>query len=132
MQINRHIDPKRQIAIAVVTGTITVAEVRADVMQLASTPYAGSDMPGLIDMRNATAGLNADDLLEIAETVKRARAIGRTRRALLVGNDLMFGLYRMFASFATGGATEYRVFRDEDQALAWLAGKEADVEPLNS
>jgi hypothetical protein len=72
-------------------------------------------------MRGATAGLSSDELRQIAETVKNSpRTVNGARRALLVGSDLMYGLYRMFAAFASDGTTEYQVFRDEKLARAWL------------
>jgi hypothetical protein len=121
MHIARFIDLKKGIVYSTVTGTITVAEVRADMARLAVEPVYAPDMPGIIDMRNATAGLSSDELRQIAEVVKNSpKVVAHTRRALLVGSSLMYGLYRMFATFVSDGTTEYRVFSDEQLARAWV------------
>jgi hypothetical protein len=121
MHITHSIDTDKRIVITTVTGEITVAAVRADITRLADEPGYAPDMPGIVDMRNATAGLTSDELRQIAETVKNSpKAVNGARRALLVSSDLMYGLYRMFAAFASDGTTEFRVFRDEKLAHAWI------------
>jgi hypothetical protein len=121
MHIARFIDLEKGIVYSTVTGTITVAEVRADMARLAAEPVYAPDMPGIIDMCNATAGLSSDELRQIAEVVKNSpKVVAHTRRALLVSTDLMFGLYRMFATFASDGSMEYQIFRDKKPAYAWI------------
>lgn len=129
MHVTRSIDTDKRIAIATVTGEITVAEVRADMARLATKPGNVPDMPGIVDMRGATAGLTSDELRQIAEVIKNSpKAVNGARRALLVGSDLMYGLYRMFAAFASDGTTEFRVFRDEKLAWAWIGEIAEDEE----
>jgi len=90
MHITRFIDWKKGIVYSTVTGTITVAEVRADMARLAAEPVYAPDMPGIIDMRNATAGLSSDELRQIADVVKNSpKVVAHTRRALLVGTSLI-------------------------------------------
>lgn len=121
MHITRSVDLEKGIVYATVTGTITVAEVRADMARMTSESDYPPDMPGIIDMRNAQAGLTSDELRQIAETVKNSpKVVTHTRRALLVNSNLMYGLYRMFATFVSDGTTEYQVFRDEQLARAWI------------
>ena len=121
MHITRSIDADKRIAIAIVTGEITVAEVREDMVRLAAEPGYAPDMPGIVDMRGATAALTSDELRQIADVIKNSpKAVNGARRALLVSTDLMYGLYRMFAAFASDGTTEFRVFRDEKLARAWI------------
>jgi hypothetical protein len=121
MDVTRTLDPEKNILYTIVTGQITLAEVHADMMRITAVPGYTPDMPGIVDMRQATVGLTTDELRQIADTVKSSpKVISGARRALLVATDLMYGLYRMFAAYASDGSTEYRVFRDEKQALAWL------------
>ncbi|RMH21210.1 MAG: hypothetical protein D6701_02760 [Gemmatimonadetes bacterium] len=42
------------------------------------------------------------------------------RSALLVGSDVYYGLSRMFAGLSEAARVEFRVFRDEAEAVAWL------------
>ncbi len=128
MQISRSIDPQKRIVHTIVTGEITLNEIRADMMRLACNSSYTPDMPGLIDMRNATARLSADEILELSMVIKANPHVVRfTRRALLVNSDLMYGLYRMFESFTSDGSAVYRVFRDEQAARAWI--EEAITDP---
>ena len=121
MHITRSVDLEKGIVYATVTGTITVAEVRADMARMTAESGYPPDMPGIVDMRNAQAGLTSDELRQIAETVKNSpKVVNHTRRALLVSSSLMYGLYRMFATFISDGTTEYRVFYDEQLARAWI------------
>jgi hypothetical protein len=121
METRRVIDTEKGIVHITVTGPITLAEIKEDLAQLAAATSRRPEMPRLIDLRGATSHLTREETQELADLVKSdPRSVSRTRRALLVGSDLSFGMYRMFESFAAGGAIDYRVFRDEPGARAWL------------
>jgi hypothetical protein len=121
METRRHIDEEKGIVYITVTGPMTLAEIKEDLAQLAALTSRRPEMPRLIDLRGATTLLSADEIAQLADIVKsNPHVISRTRRALLVGSDLAFGMYRMFESFAAGGAVDYRVCRDEGEAHAWV------------
>ena len=121
MEVVRSIDPEKQIAYTTITGKITLAEIRAEMAKLPTLPGFNPLLPGLIDLRQATVALTGDDIRQIADAIKaRPDTFKGTRRALLVNSDLMFGLYRMFATFASDSEAEYRIFREEKQAHEWL------------
>ncbi len=121
MQVNRVIDSERGFVFTTITGEITVGDVLADIERLAAQPSYRPEMPGIVDMRQATTHMTAEQIEQIAQTLKkRPNVVSHTRRALLVSSDLLYGLYRMFESFADENPTEYRVFRDENEARAWI------------
>ena len=121
METKRFIDAEKGIVYTTISGPITLAEIKADMAQLATNAAYRPDMPGLMDLRGATALLSADETAQLADLIKaNPRLLNRTRRALLVGSDLSFGMYRMFESFAASGTVEYRVFREENAARAWV------------
>jgi hypothetical protein len=121
MHVVRTIDQDKHAVYSTVTGEITMEEIRADMVRLAAEPLYSPDMPGIVDMRNATAQLTTDELRQITDALKQSpRVVSRTRRALLVGSDMAEGLYRLFATLAADGRTEYRVFRDEGMARDWV------------
>ena len=121
MEVVRSIDQEKQVVYTTITGKITFAGIRAEMTKLPTTPGFNPDMPGLIDLRQATVSLTGDEIRQIADAIKaNAKTYRGARRALLIKSDLMFGLYRMFAIFASDSEAEYRVFRDENQAHAWL------------
>jgi len=121
MQISRTIDAAKHIVYATVTGEITVAEVRADLMRVASQKDHQPTLPGIIDMRRATTHITTEEIQQIAGFVTaHPKVVRSTRRALLVETDVMFGLYRMFTAYAGNGSVEFEVFRDERKALEWV------------
>ncbi|HEX4343590.1 MAG TPA: STAS/SEC14 domain-containing protein [Verrucomicrobiae bacterium] len=121
MHVSRSVDPARHIVYTTITGEITVAEVRADLLRLAADSKNQPNLPGIIDMRKAEAQLTADEIQQLAGfVVSHPQVVNSTRRALLVATDVMFGLYRMFATFAGNASVEFQVFRDEQKALEWV------------
>jgi hypothetical protein len=121
MHVERIIDRDRHTIYSTFTGEMTLDEICADLARLATEPGYSSDMSGILDMRKATVKLTAEEFQQLAETIKKhPQVFGRTRRALLVGSDLAFGMFSMFAAFTEEGRTEYRVFRDEKKARDWI------------
>jgi SpoIIAA-like len=121
MDTTRFIDTKKGIVYTTVTGELTLKEVRADMENLTADPSYRPTMPGLVDLRGVTKLLTTDEITQLAETIRSSpRVVAHTHRALLVGSDLSFGMYRMFEALSTGGSVEYRVFRDEAEARAWV------------
>lgn len=114
------------VVYSTITGEISLAGIKADMVRLAAEPSYHPSMPGIVDMRGAHSGLSADDILAISEMIKSSpKVVSGARRALLVSTEEMYGIYRMFESFSTGGTVQYRVFRDEQEARHWIAGAQA-------
>ncbi len=113
---NRQID-------AVAVGPIGLADVQehlARERQWHSLPYRE-----FIDGRGAGPALSPADVRMIVETLRelsRESTIGRT--AVVVSTDYAFGMMRMFEMLIED-IFEFRVFRDEAEARAWLNAKAA-------
>jgi hypothetical protein len=121
MESKRSIDAEKGIVYITVTGPMTLAEVKEDLAQADAATSQRPEMPRLIDLRGATQFITSEEMAQFADFAKSGGRGGcRVRRALLVGSDLSFGMYRMFESFAAGSAVEYGVFRDENAARAWV------------
>jgi hypothetical protein len=121
MRIERVIDQERYFIHTTITGEITLPEIREDMVRLAADPHYSPDMPGIVDMRNAKVNLSSNEIRQLTDSLKQSpRVVSNTRRALLVGSDLAFGIYRMFVAMAENGRTDYRVFREEQAARDWL------------
>jgi hypothetical protein len=68
----------------------------------------------------------------IQSLVNRPPLFGKeSRRAIVVSNELGFGLVRMFELMRDSSAGEIRVFKDIDEAYAWL-GRVAPPDPTPS
>jgi hypothetical protein len=121
MDTNRFIDAEKGIVYTTVTGELTLKEIAADMAKLVAQPSYRPEMPGLVDLRGVTKLLSAEDTAQLAQTIKSSpRVVNRARRALLVGSDLAYGMYRMLEAMTEDGTVEYRVFRDEGEARSWV------------
>jgi hypothetical protein len=120
MPIQYEIDKGRRLLRAVSIGRVDAEAVRDYLRRMESDPDYDPAFDGIIDVRSASADVSPDDIRDIAELVRRRPREATGRRAVLVSSDEHFGLMRMFEAYASGGPTRYRVFRDPDEAKAWL------------
>lgn len=79
----------------------------------------------LWDFRDSAVDFTAAELAEIA-SVSNRMGWHPSKIAILVGNDLTFGLSRMYQVFRESEHTAVSVFRDESEALRWLLLEEID------
>ncbi len=75
----------------------------------------------LYDLTVSGFSLSTEQLNLLADYGK-AQAFPPSKVALLVSNDLAFGLSRMFNVFREDDISEHSVFSDEQRAREWLAG----------
>lgn len=120
MPFRFEIDRERGIVYAVSEGVVNAEAVRDYLRRLESDPTYASNLNALIDVRSAITGFTAEDLRDIAELVRRRPEGAESRRAVVVASDEHYGLMRMFEAYTASGPTRYRVFRDPDEAVAWL------------
>ena len=77
----------------------------------------------LWDYRNADFRLEKGDLERVSR--QASKADGEPGKvAMLVNQDLAFGLARMYEVYRESVSTRVEVFRDESKAVAWLLEKE--------
>ncbi|REJ76947.1 MAG: hypothetical protein DWQ36_01960 [Acidobacteria bacterium] len=74
----------------------------------------------LWDLRQSEFSFQADEVRNLAESVRREAPPGDLRTAFLVSRDLHFGLVRMFEMMRETEVSQTGTFRDLEQALAWL------------
>jgi hypothetical protein len=103
--------------------TLTDADLRglAEAVQtieerLQSTPSRIADMTGLTRFE---VGFNGVDAL--ANRRREMKVVGTTRTALLVGNELQFGVARMYQTLNDHPQIATEIFRDLESAMQWLA-----------
>jgi hypothetical protein len=77
----------------------------------------------LWDYRNADFKLDKGELERVS--YQASKADGEPGKvAMLVNQDLAFGLARMYEVYRESAFTRVEVFRDESKAVAWLLEKE--------
>ena len=99
-------------------GTYTDRDAREHVEDLRNHPNFESDFNQLFDARGVTSvELSGACVREIASI----RMFGEgSRRAFVAGTDVVFGMVRMFEMLRDDALDEIRVFRNIDDARAWL------------
>ena len=81
-----------------------------------STPSRIADMTGLQRME---VGFNGVDTL--AQRRREIRVSGETRTALVVSNEMQFGVARMYQTLNDHPQITTEIFRDMAAAEAWIA-----------
>lgn len=118
------IDPDSGIAIGTCSGTLRLEDAKAGAAAVWSSPEWNGHAV-VWDMREARLDVSTADLRESARFVlERQPAKPPPKVAFVTGTELDFGLARMFEAFREDPATEVRVFRDLDEALAWARSAE--------
>ena len=106
-----------------IDGTVTADDVRAYLRQAVTDPAYHAGMPSLVDCRQVTSLLSAEDLRAIAADIQGlTTSTVPGRCAVLAASNVVFGLLRMYEVFSEDAAIEVRAFRDLDQAMMWLEG----------
>jgi len=116
------IEKDHRLVITSASGVVTMAEALAHNQKLRKDPDFDPSFSQLIDLSNVTKiELNREDILTLAQDPILS---DNSRRAILATGDLTFGLARMFEMFRESkGKETIRVFRNRDEARAWVLGK---------
>ena len=112
------------------TGTGTLGFLEA--LEGAVSVWERRDWKGksiVWDFRKARLEMTGDSVREFAEFVTNHQPLARPPRVgLVVSTEFDFGMARMFEAFREDFATEVRVFRSYEDAVAWAASPARDVE----
>lgn len=122
MSIEFHGDPETGILTFSAAGVCSMEEFVTTVERAQGTPAYWPGVSILWDCRELDGSIMDDDAMREIVTFdeKHAGKRGRGRPAFVCSRDLEFGLLRMFQAFADRLPTEFRVFRDYEEATAWL------------
>ena len=111
-------DKETGIPIITIVDDMTMEKFREFLAAISDTPsYRGSD-GCLWDLRGVSDLLPTIAIRYLAACVRRVKSPRRT--AIVVERDVHFGLARTFAVCSDQPSNARRVFRDYEQARAWL------------
>jgi hypothetical protein len=127
MPLDYRIDVSLRTVFTTPFGTLTDRELREHVEALRNHPGFGSDFNQLFDGRAVTSvEISGACLREIAA----ARVFGEgSLRAFVMGTDVAFGMGRMFEMLRDDSPDQIRVFRNIDDARAWLGLPDEESPP---
>jgi hypothetical protein len=107
-----------------IEGPTTYEDVKTYLDKLMDDPGFRPGMPGIIDCRRVKSLFSILDLRRTAADAKqrpKMQVPGRT--AVLASSNLIYGLLRMYEVFNEGNPARIRVFREPEEAMAWLRGE---------
>jgi hypothetical protein len=118
------IDKERRLVSSSGTGVLTKADILGHMDRLSNDPDFDPDFSQLIDFTEITGlEIGPEDVRQFAQRIIFSP---RSRRAILVKDDLQFGLARMFEIHRDlNGETGIRVFRSLEEAQDWIMARDA-------
>lgn len=119
MSVTIDLESESGIAIGVARGEMGLEDIK-DAAAALWRATEGKLTRMLWDLRLATFELDAEQVRELAEFIKRLTEGPRIRTAFVVAGDLEFGLVRMFQRLREAPGAEAEVFRDRALAVEWL------------
>jgi hypothetical protein len=120
MPVTYALDNERHGLFAAASGPITIDDIRTHLTQ--EHRSKGLAYRELIEASRATVAFSASDVratVEILRAYAREGVLGPT--AIVVGNDLAYGMIRMLGILLED-ICEVRPFRARQEAEQWLAG----------
>jgi hypothetical protein len=118
MAMSHSIDAEHRIVLCRAWDDLSNEDLHEHYRNIAADPAFQRSYRQLGDLREVTH-VSADSAAIAAVATLQIFAPG-SRRALIATSDVIFGLARMFASYAEDAGQLVRVFRDADEATAWL------------
>jgi hypothetical protein len=117
------IDKERRLITSTASGVITLPEIWAHQEKLDKDPDFDPSFAQLLDVTQVTKlKLSSEDVRRVAESNTLST---NSRLAIVATSSLVYGMARMFQIFREmKGEEKTRVFRDRDEALAWVLGKD--------
>lgn len=120
--IDCEIDDANNVVYTRVTGDVQSQQVVEKLSSLINDPSYRPGLNGLVDLRRSTTHSSTEDVRHIAELLIASRErIGQSRTAIVVADELAFGLTRMFEAYAEDSSINTRIFWNMDEAYDWLA-----------
>jgi len=122
MPVSYEIDKEECLIVCTATGVCTLADVVRFREQLRADPDFDPTFCQLVDATGMTrAEVSPEQVRSLAE---QSPFSVNSRRALVAGNDLGFGLLRVYEIVrGLRGDTQVQVFRNRAAALEWLLEK---------
>jgi hypothetical protein len=122
MPIDYEVDPGRGLVRVRMSGQVSVEDVRAYRMALESDPAVLPRFGRTIDVREVEHLLSPAEIRRLADLARMMEGMhAGARRALIVTRSDARQVLEVFVAYTSGGPSEYRMFRDPEEAERWVA-----------
>jgi len=122
MPIRYEIDESRRLVLVTGTGIVTHGDVLAHLTELNEDGRYQAPMKKLVDYRDVSdIQISTDASVVIATTKKKlSDRFAGEKCAFVASTDAVFGTARVHEARVDGAGISTSVFRDLDEAMAWL------------
>jgi len=122
VQVRYEISERSQLLVVTLFGQPTADDIKR-ILSETRTDSGYVHTTRLWDFRRAEFNLSTQDLQQVAAYAAMADTTpGKV--AILVDQDLSYGVSRVYGSFRSTEVTQVSVFRSEPEAIAWLKAAE--------
>jgi hypothetical protein len=122
LPVSYSIDPDLRLVISRIWGTVTNDDVNEHDRQLRADPLLDPTYSQLADMSEVTLNLVSSNTVQ--ETAREQFFVPGARRAFVVSDDASYGMCRKYATHAESFGQVITIFRDRNEAEAWLGLKD--------
>jgi hypothetical protein len=130
MPVTYVIDPAKSLIHTKCIGDVNLQEIKDHFRELERDPNRPDRLNVLLDLSETTSVPNVLEVRVASnEVAKILRSVQFEACAIVVRNDLLFGMMRMFAAFASRYFTATQVFRATADAEVWLASQQSKPNP---
>jgi hypothetical protein len=120
--IDYRLDEARCLAFVTLSGALTDAGAIAWLRGFLQDMSKRSRVGGVVDARGLTEfQVSSEAVRQMNQMVQESEAaFAGSRWAIVAGEDVVFGMARMYELLRGGAAYEIRVFRSEEEARRWV------------
>lgn len=123
MSLDTRFDAKNGVFWLILAGEVDFQEVMRTVDDLYGTDVCDRR---IWDVRNTTNFFTRHEMMGLVTTLRRLANDQTIRSALLTTTDMQFGMSRALQPRVNSGTLALGVFKDEDEALAWVTETQID------
>lgn len=123
MPARDHFDAERNLLLVVFDGTIADEDLLKYARQAIETSRSSGGHDELIDLRaiEDAGQIESRTLRRVADLFTSSdRTPEQSRVAIVATSDVQYGLARMYQAFRSESPLDLRVFREMEEARAWL------------
>ena len=130
MPISYRIDPKRNLVLVEGSGVVTDKDLLEFRSSMVNDPLFQSDMKELSDFRSVERHEHNREGYRkfIEQEISLAGLLGDYYIAIVTGSDLHFGFSRIYKAQVLEVLPHVNVFRDMDEAKAWLFEESEEID----
>lgn len=121
MPVEVSYDAEKKVLWRTISGDVTLEELIASISESLNRPDFPAGLKSLLDFRAVTSFGHPSDVQKYTHLISQHKdKLAGIRVAVVVANDVSYGLTRMLQAHIDRLPLELRVFRDMGKARDWL------------